>query len=263
MYFQFNKTNMTTDFPYIISQYIREYDISKCNINMLLLGNKIDENLYNHLYNADKFYREKYIGNMIKEDSSIYKIIKEGIIEYRNRLFKENNIQECDIVSIKNDAVFIVNKTLDKTIFDNIVEFKNKNIYTSFLKIGRLELYYNVNSDIIDVKGINDIKLQKHNNYLLDLIKTLIYLIEINDLNTATSIINDFYFKYLNYDLDYGYFRTFNSDSIFIVNDIENYTFDVPIIEDKTKYNISENIRFLMEFNKILNSILMSKIRYK
>lgn len=261
MSFEFNKTNMTTDFPYIISQYIREYDISKCNINMLLLGNKIDKKLYDYLYNADKFYREKYIGNMIKEDSSVYRIIKDGVIKYRNILFRENNIEESDIVSIKNDAVFIVNKILDHTIFDNIVEFKNKNIYTSFLKVGKLELYYNINTDIIDVKGINDIKLQKHNNYLLDLIKTLIYLIEMNDLSTAVSIINDFYFNYINYNLDYGYFRTFNSDSLFVVNDIQNYTFDIPIIEDKSRYNISENIRFLMEFNKILNSILMSKIR--
>lgn len=259
MSFEFNRMNMTTDFPYIISQYIREYDISKCNINMLFLKNQISAELYEHLYNSDKNYREVYIGNMIKENPSIYSFIKSGIIEYRNRLFKENNINEEDIVSIKSDAVFIVNKVLDNTIFDNLVEFKNKNVYTSFLKIKNLELYYNINTDNIDVKGIKDDKLEKHNDYIIDFIKTLIYLIEMNDLNIAISIINEIYFKYINFDLDLGYFRTFDNQSTFIIDDIKNYKFDLPITEDKTKYNIYENISVLMEFNKIVSSLIMSK----
>ena len=44
-----NRSYYTLNIPYLISRYIREYDISKANINILLYKKYIDQDMYNLL----------------------------------------------------------------------------------------------------------------------------------------------------------------------------------------------------------------------
>lgn len=261
MSFVTNKININPDFRYIISQYIREYDISKCNINMLLVDGVIDKELYDKLYNSDRMYREVYVGNMIKNNKEIYKVISNGVIKYRNILFEANNVEESDILTIKNDAVFTVNKILDITTFDNYITFKNKETYTSFFKITNLELYYNINTDKLDVKGIKDDRLSKHQEFI-ELLKTIIYLIEMGLLKDASNMINEYYYKYITCNIDIGFMRNFDNISAFFHVDYPGYVFDIPPDNNIEKYNAVKNIYILIEFNKIVNSLLLSNTRH-
>lgn len=257
--FSTEKINISPDYKYLYGNYIREYDISKCNINMMMVYGVITEKLYNHLYNSDKQYREIYIGNLIRNDKNVYKVISDGIIKYRNMLFMKNNITESDILTIKNDAVFVINKNLEYTEFDKYIKFANKSTYTSFFKINNLELYYNINTDVLDIKGMSDHNIQKHHSFI-EFLKTVIYLIELGETKQASDIIMNCYYDYVSGNIDLSMLRNFDIYSDFSHKDYNNLGFDVPIDSDPNNYNFNTNIKILMEFNKIINSILLSKI---
>ena len=152
--------NYKTPVKYYTNTYIREYDLSKANINALLYQGRIDKSQYNIFYNMDKKQREITIGKMIAKDRTIYQDIQSGIKEAKRKLFLTNDIEDLDIVSIKNDAVFIVGKYLKETEFPPFT-FIIKNEYNIFLQLQELEIYYsdsidNNGYDInIDVKGIH------------------------------------------------------------------------------------------------------------
>ena len=167
--------NYKTPIKYFINTYIREYDLSKANINALLYQKVLTKEEYNRFYNMDKKEREVIIGKMISKDRTIYTNIQTGIKEAKRKLFISNNIEDIDIVSIKNDAVFIVGKLLPYTEFQPF-KFVIKNEYNIFLQLQELEVYYSdnfINGEFninIDVKGIGDNNLILHEHGILDII---------------------------------------------------------------------------------------------
>ena len=80
----YDKQNYSNGIEYY-SGYIVEYDLRKANISALLSRGIISTELYTNLLNSDKQYREVYIGNMIKQNNSIYKEIQQGIIDAKRQ----------------------------------------------------------------------------------------------------------------------------------------------------------------------------------
>ena len=135
----YQKVNYTAPIDYLISKNIREYDITKSNINILLFFNKISKEQYDHFYNMDKTERNETIGKIIRDDEELKQAILDGVIEAKRMFFEANNIQDDEVLSIKNDAVFIIDRAMKYTKFGNI-EFVNKNSYTSFYKFYKNKL---------------------------------------------------------------------------------------------------------------------------
>lgn len=210
--------NYNSSYNIILNSFIREYDISKANINALYERGVIDKAMYDNLYSADKAIREKTIGLMIRENQNIYKEIQAGIINAKRNLILSNNIDLEDIVSIKNDAVFVMNNKLENTKF-GLMDFKLKNTYTIYIKINRYEFYYYFNSynneEILDVKGISDNKLELHRNYFMDFLLALFNTLQIEGIISAVNMLQNFSLAYINRQLDPGYYRKFNSESNF------------------------------------------------
>lgn len=258
-----DKTNYLLDISYLNNVFIREYDISKANINILFEKGIIDREIYKYLYNAERMVRQKYVG-MLQKDDGVMKTLKSGIIEAKQKLFEANNIQDHEVLSIKNDAVFIINRKLQYTKF-GLVNFINKNTYTSYYKIHHLEIYYYYNSvtkeESIEVKGISDRKIVLHEKFMLDFLKDLFYTIQVNGVEIAIRLLKDFYNQYISLSLDTGYYRNFNSDSMFHYKTIISTGFyadsinnnDIPLID------IGTNASILIELQKILVSLYFSK----
>ena len=122
----YDNINYTSGISYLDNTFIYEYDISKANINVLYSKKAIDKDTYDYLYNANRDTRQVYIGKLQKENKEIATILKAGIIEAKKWLFEANNIHDYEVLSIKNDAVFIINRVLNYTQF-SIIEFKCKN----------------------------------------------------------------------------------------------------------------------------------------
>lgn len=262
-----NKTYLTS-LPYIIATNIYEYDIRKANINVLRALNYIDQDYYNKLNNMSRMERQIEIGYLIKNNSDAYKILADGIIGYKHMLFDANNIDDSRIISIKNDAIFIMGDRLSITSFTNqfnTVEFALKNHYTSYYKLLNLEFYFK--SDIvsgnltIDVKGLGD-KIDLHRNFI-GWIAEVISLVEVGDLEEALDDIQSFYNDYLNLNLDISYYRTLNSESMYLINTMTS-SFMIPQLDnsiDKKALDISYNLQIIRILYGYVSQIYLSRIK--
>ena len=256
----YKEKNYTIALPYIFNQYIREYDISKANINILFAKGVINQDLYTMLYNSDRMYRQVYIGKMIKNNEIIQEVLNEGVIEYKQKFFEANGITDNNIVSIKNDAVFVLNKAPTILNFDNVT-FVHKNTYTSFMKLHHLEIYYgcDMNSEVIDVKGIKDNDLEMYHTDFLFIIIDFFRNIQKNGpevtLRYITSIIN----SYVNLELPINTYRRFRSSNDYIINShISSYS--IYQLEDslnnKKYLDISYNFQLLRTMHMYISQLL-------
>lgn len=254
----YNKINYKSPRDYVISEFIREYDISKANINILKAYNKISEEQYQYFLHCDRMERQIKIGIMIRDNPEIGNIIKNGIIEAKRLFFCENDIDDIDILQIRNDAVFLLNKMPRMTKFGSI-EFKLKNVYTSFYKTSLLEFFYYQDQvreiENLNITGISDKSYINrvyplHKEYFIEFLLTLFDTAQNRDIQEVINILTLFYNKYINRELDIGYYREFNSDSMYklcnfsIVNNFQ-YLLD-SVSKDQLRYVDIENNRLIL-----------------
>lgn len=250
--------NYTVPINYIAG-YIREYDIKKANISILYKKNIISKEDYIRLYNADRMTRQIEIGLLQQRDPLVTDVLKKGILEAKKNFFETNNIEDDKILSIKNDAVFLLNYIPAITSFDNgIVKFNLKNTYTSFYKLLNKEYYYYFDPvrkyEQLDIKGINDECLKLHENYFLEFLQTIFHSAQTEPVEETIDLLKIFYKKYINRELDIGYYRRFDGESGYQFLPMSNYSSfrakDLP--QDYVKYlDISYNLQILTELVKI------------
>lgn len=241
----YNQKIYMSPYPYIVNNFIREYDLSAANINALLTEGIISVDKYEEFLHMPKMEREIKIGIMSR-DKNIYKAIQRGIINAKKQLFRANNIQDHEVVSIKNDAVFVLGRELQYTEFGNY-KFKMKNKYTIFMRLCDLEIYYSDVLDgddisyIIDVKGINDDKLPLHGNGMLDLICETCFMLQRNSPDEVLRYVTQMYNLFLSRKLPVDFYREFNS--------LSGYIFIGPIGAYKMDY-ISEDMVNMVDINR-------------
>lgn len=254
----YENMNYLSTYPFVINNYIREYDLSAANINALYTNGYFDKSTYELFKSYDKKKREVEIGLLIKRDSRVYEIISSGIINAKKLLFESNNIQDNEVLTIKNDAVFIISKELVNTAFGNY-EFKCKNLYNTYLKILDLEIYYrdSLNSDDIffDIKGISDDKLYLH-TAMVSLISEICYRVQRYDKSDNIRFIMNIYENFLHRRLPIEYYRNLDSFSKYtIINNIGIYSLDNISNDMINIISIDRNLSILRELIWIISSM--------
>lgn len=258
-------TNWLQPIPYVVDQYITEYDMAKANISVLYQVGAIDKGLYNKLFNSEKFFREKYIGMMERNNPKISEIKANAIAQYRKRFIEENNIPDNSILSIKNDALFILGPRCNITHFDEVVDFRVSNSYNLFMKLNRLEIYYGVNSftgeEVFDVKGINDRKLELHRNGMASFLCDVFYNLLASGSQSAINICNQFLNGLLNRKIGIEYYRDFNADSSYRLIS-RNSVWELPCASpDMIPYlDICVNVNIVRELMGYLSDIYLTEI---
>lgn len=262
-------TNYRTPIKFIINQYIREYDLSKANINALLYTKRISQEEYDKLYSLDKNTREVTIGLKIQKDPSIYTSISTGIIEGKRRLFLSNELEDINIVSIKNDAVFVVHKDLLYTEFPPFI-FNVKNTYTSYIQLSELEVYYSdqytrdgILNTHIDIKGISDKNIPLHTNGMLDVICNICHMLQRDDAYEAGQYLMDIYDKYVHRALPVNYYRTFDADSSYQFHSF-THTMRLDHIDESMlrSLDINRNLTILRELLHIVIYMYHNRKRF-
>ena len=259
----YERSDYTANISYLHNTLIYELDIHKANISILLSKGLISQNLYDALYNAERTKRQVFIGRLQK-NPSIALALKEGIREAKRLLVETNNIQDFEILSIKNDAVYVIGRMPQITKF-GLIDFRCKNVYTGFYKVQNLELYYLYNtidkSENLSVKGINDDKLVQHNDYMIRYLKDLFYTIQCEGIEQAIRLHKKFYLKYINKDLDIGFYRRFRSTSDYylVVTTQTGVGFSTENDYMPELVDISHNLGILIDLQKILNSIYFTR----
>lgn len=253
------RVNYIADISYLTNVFVTEYDISKANINVLYTYGAISKEIYDWLYDAKKIVREKYIGMLQREDRKYTDTLKKGIIEAKRQFFQANQIQDREVLSIKNDAVFLINRTPDITKF-GLIEFKKKSTYSSFYKIQNLEMYYFYNpitkEEFIEVKGISDKNLELHKNGFLQILMDVFCTIQTDGVLAAIEMVKNIHRMYVNLEFPVEVYRSFNARSMYHYKMRSNmgtgFMTDNPSESYKHMLDISANLSVLIELNKIL-----------
>lgn len=248
---------------YLVNTPIYELDLSKANINVLYEAGVINDELYNFLYSAERDIRQRYIGNLERSNHEITKIKQAGIIEAKRKLFTDNNLQPYEILSIRNDAVFVIGRVPTIRQWGRL-EFKVKSSYTGFysLPLNNLEFLYYYSSvteqEILDVKGVSK-TLHYHTEFFYQFLKDLFYTIQVDGIAIAMRLMKGFYEQYVKRELPTGYYRTFDPTSRFVFSprtSMNTYFRTDTVLDDQKQYlNISCNLRLLIELQKLLHSM--------
>jgi hypothetical protein len=204
LYMKHNYVNR--NLVYLKNNIIREYDMVNAGINILHHHKVLSDEEYVNLNQMDKLAKNIVVGKFLKKNPDINEALMNEFINIRKDLFEVNGIQDDDILSIKKDAVFIINKRLNNLQLNEDYLFQEKNKYSGYINIDRKEFYYNIEQRKFDIKGYSkDIKAF-HENYLFKELEQLMYLDMNNEKNMVFESLIKLKYDFVERNLDKGYY---------------------------------------------------------
>ena len=234
---------------------ITEYDIRSANTTMLRRAHLVKAKDLDALEELPKHDREVIIGNMINQNRDIGLAIRKGIVKAKRELFQANGIQSDEVHAIRNDAVFVVGRRLRETEFGP-VQFKEKNVYSMYMRVEGIDFYYDRSRNTVDVKGIKDtiVEEEDHQNGMVRYMTTVMGYLSRDRRDALRKYLLAFVDDYKSKRLPVCYYREFgildayrttmelsgysytmtvaNADDLPMINGIYNYKrFILPIVQ--------------------------------
>ena len=136
------KDRYVAPYGWLINKHIREYDLSKANISILLDTGFITKDQYTKYFNMPKQEREISVGILQRDNKEIAKGLSDGFKLIREKFFKENDLNEEEVLYIDKDSITTIDRVIKHTKFSDHLEFKMKKEYTSFYKLPNMDLLY-------------------------------------------------------------------------------------------------------------------------
>lgn len=201
------------DYDYLINRRIIEYDIKSANTNLCRYYGLLPEEEIVRLENLSKQERVKAIGLLQRNDKEFTKKLSKAFKDIRKEFFVANGLDDSNIHSIKKDAIFVVGKRCRNTKFKNI-EFVEKNIYSSYHYLNKMEFYYSSSLDILHVKGINDNSLYQFTKFM-NILKRMFKMLERGEREEFVKFVKRFVTDYVNKNLTYEYYKEFRTDGAY------------------------------------------------
>lgn len=203
------------DYDTLVNDTIIEYDIQSAGFNLIKQFKLLPDKDIEFMESLGKKNRQIFIGTQQRKNKDLSRQLNEAFVEARRWFFEKNALEQDDILSIKKDAIFVRRKcTVLETGF---VKFAEKNVYSSFIRIGKIELYYNPRT--LDVKGIGIDNIHLHEKYMISFIKSFFYLLENGKKKKQIQFIRDFAYYYKRREIATGYYREFNPSSGYRLNE--------------------------------------------
>jgi hypothetical protein len=235
--------NYTCPAESIVNKII-EYDMKSAGFSVCKKYKLVSDNKIKLLEELPKKERSIYIGKMQIEDALLKRKLPQCVIIEKCNFFRFNKIQDENILSIKNDAIFIIGIKCKNTTFGD-VKFIEKNVYSSYHNINGIEFFYRNKEDMLDVKGINDKIVDEHEEGMITFLKKCFKLVEYGKIKELKKYLISFSNDYKSRALPSIYYKEFNSKNQYnFIND------EVILYMDKlpkkvlTEVNISYNYLF-------------------
>ena len=214
---------------------------------MLREAKKLKESTLEALEKLPKHERQVMIGKLMLEDPSVKDIVNNGVLYARRRLFWSNSIQSDEVLSIKNDAVFIIGRKLPKRTF-GAIEFREKNVYACYLLVEGIEFYYDKANSRVDVKGVRDeiVEHPDHQAGMITFFKTVMgYLVQ-DRRDALRKYLIEFVDAYKKRQLPAVYYREFSHENIYRSNmNLEDFTINFTEISEENKKEININYNYM------------------
>lgn len=244
-----SQSNYLAPYNYIMDANIVEYDIEKANISVLYSKGAISKSTYEGLYNAPKHVREVAVGRMLRREKDLSGILSEGIMEARKALCEQLNLTSENILSIKNDAIFVIWGDIVPNITDvwvnQYIKFKPKGRYASFYKIYRKEFYYDydpvTNREGLDIKGVGDYGVEMCRPFI-GLLCDLFYLALTAGPKAALAKANQIYMDFVQKKFPIEFYRRLDSHARFDIVDISSYAkFQADMLDPSSMYAVDNS----------------------
>lgn len=240
---------LNTQIPFIFNVPITEFDMKSAGFSLIQEYHLLDDSEIDRLSRFKKETRDKEIGKMQlrKKYSMLTKDLKASFVKARELFFTINNIDPANVISIKKDAIFLLHPEQIKTTkVSTFIDFREKHTYTAYIQLqNTLEIYYSPSQT--DVKGIKH-NIDKHQDYMLAFIRQFCSKMETTNTIKTMDFIRRFIDRYKKRELDIGYYREFNPNSLFVTTTGETYE-EYDVVEDlDVSYNF---IKVLVKLAKI------------
>ena len=129
-----------------VNSKIIEYDLYHANTSLMRFYNLCPTKLIDKIDSLTKMSREVYVGKLQRDNKEFSKALMKSFDDAMKLFLDTNGITEDNIISIKKDAAFVVNKKVVQTDFD-CLHFRPKNEYIGYALIGLYEIYFKSNGE--------------------------------------------------------------------------------------------------------------------
>ena len=162
-----SRSNWTSkSIVYLKNATITEYDLRSGGLSVIKQSKLLDQKYIDRLDAMEKDKRNIAIGKLQLRVESLSKSMVEGFGEARQMFADQNGLTEADVLSVKKDAIFVINKKIAHTKVSEFLEFRPKNVYTSYMLIGTKEAYFSSMDNSITIKGVSDAVREKQAGFL-------------------------------------------------------------------------------------------------
>lgn len=251
LYLKHNYLNK--DIAYLRNNIIREYDMVNAGINILRHNNIFTQEEYDRLNSMDKLEKNILVGKFLKNNPDISDALMNEFINIRKELFERNEITDDDVLSIKKDAIFVINKKMNDLQLNEFYQFQEKNKYIGYMNIDNKEFYYDMTKRHLDIKGFSKHIKEFHSNYLFKELEELMYLDLSNEKNMVFEKLIQLKYSFVTkelpkeyyYDIQQGKYLFETIGQMFYLDDIDD--------DLKKICFINNNLNFIL---KIIKTIL-------
>ena len=216
-----NSLNVSRSFE--VNASIIEWDIKRAGLNIIREFHLLPDDKIKELEKLPKSECDIKIGKMQIKDREFSKSLEQKFTDVMKEFMEVNNIDEdFDVLSIKKDACFIINKKVHVSEFGKYIKFVPKNTYHAYVYVKPYEMYFKRDGEI-DIKGLVGDKttrnnlIELHKDGILNFIEYVIQLAETTnmDSNKMNTFLHEFVDMYKKRELDFDYYREFNVESRF------------------------------------------------
>jgi hypothetical protein len=205
---------LNKEVPYLINTNIREYDMKSGGYTILKKYGEFTDKEIEYLDSLPKYERNVWIGNRIREKKHLSSVLMEGFTEARRLFFEANDVRDSEVLSIKKDALFLINYPAIHTNIDGF-EFQHKNSYSSYYLLNGKEFYYKGKSQELDIKGIGDEVMKDHEEFFIRDLKNIFTLAEKGNTEYLIRYLRRYRDNYLSKRLPVQTYREFNMENAF------------------------------------------------
>lgn len=185
------------------------------------------------------------IGKMQRDNKSLADGLKEGFKESRDLFLTKNELSEQDIISIKKDAIFVT-KHVNETKMDKYINFRPKNIYTGYLLLNNIEIYYS--DEKTDIKNLGEVDEEKHKDSFISFINKFFKKSQSSSKEELLKFLRIFIDKYKGLKLKQEFYIPFKTAGKYTYYDgVES---EVNYRQDLHELDISYNYLLLVDMVK-------------
>lgn len=241
---------------FLSNSLIIEYDMKRAGLNIirkyrLLPDKKIKElvalskktNAANPKYG--KQMADIQIGKLQNTSEVLREGLKQGFKESRDLFLSRNNLDETSVLAIKKDAIFVT-KYVEEYDMDEYISFRPKNVYSGYLNINRIEVYYKDGE--LDIKGLGDEGEAFHRDYFISFLIRFFKKAETSSKPELLKFLRIFLDKYKRLDLKNEFYVPFKSGGKYTYLDQVETVVDYR--GDKKEYDISYNYKIIIDLIK-------------